>query len=717
MKTKTALISLFGLDLGLRYVSAFLKSKNYATHFISFCPLKQPYSVLTCNYISGGFSNNKVYEKDINLLINLLLELKPDIVGISVSSPAFSTAAILTREIKGKLDIPVIWGGIHPTLCPEECIRNADIVCVGEGEAPMYELVERLENKEEITAIKNLWINKDDGSIEKNTLRGLMPVLDSLPYPDFGDAFAVSDKKLTYLPAHSNEYFHYIANEYPMVSARGCYFGCSFCCNNRLRVIYRDQGEYVRRRSPENVIGELLSARKNNVFFRIRFLDDIFASDKDWVERFCQLYIKNISLPFSCFTHPKYADKNMIELLAKAGLVSIYLGVQSGSEDLCRNRYERIQFNKDILECADKLKTLNVDTVYEMILDNPYETVSDYNATIELLLKLAKPYSAHLFSLCYFPKTEFSEQALKDKLITEDAIEGKNNKALSRFHLFIDSSCNRKYLFYYLIIAMISSGLFSERFIGRCRRNNFFRRHPRIFLIFIRVYMKVSLFSPSTIFYFLFNKEKYSKKVGALFKISPRVFLFFLKVCQKMGRFYKDGEALMKFNLIGGILKTHQFTVRDGGRKDRASILLSAKPLASESTSQRLFLLKLKKNTTGLGPAASIKLRMLFCPLAVFPVRNIYKMREVFGYWDISINMDNNETEIKLEIDLLSNRAFLINKGLRQEAVPVKISGQLADKEACVLYFFLFDSLASSYILKDCVILYKDNPLSIIKTL
>ena len=79
-----------------------------------------------------------------------------DIIGINGLSENYYKTACLVGNIKNTTKAPVIWGGIHATLKPDDCIKHADIVCVGEGEEAMLELVKKMERKEGLENIKNL---------------------------------------------------------------------------------------------------------------------------------------------------------------------------------------------------------------------------------------------------------------------------------------------------------------------------------------------------------------------------------------------------------------------------------------------------------------------------------------------------------------------------------------------------------------------------------
>ena len=124
-------------------------------------------------------------EKEYELLIDLNRKLQPDIIGISLRSSFFRVATAITKRIKRQLGIPVIGGGTHANVSPDECIQVSDMICIGEGEYPMLELAQRISEGNRIDDIQNLWIKTGNGPI-RNPVRMLVRELDSLPFPDYG---------------------------------------------------------------------------------------------------------------------------------------------------------------------------------------------------------------------------------------------------------------------------------------------------------------------------------------------------------------------------------------------------------------------------------------------------------------------------------------------------------------------------------------------------
>jgi anaerobic magnesium-protoporphyrin IX monomethyl ester cyclase len=110
------------------------------------------------------------------LFMHKIIDLTPTVVCISVLSSYVPIAKKLTRLIRNNSSALIVWGGVHPTICPESCIKEVDIICRGEGEGALVDLVERLRDGKEYLDVKNLWIN-NKGNIIKNPMRPLIVFL------------------------------------------------------------------------------------------------------------------------------------------------------------------------------------------------------------------------------------------------------------------------------------------------------------------------------------------------------------------------------------------------------------------------------------------------------------------------------------------------------------------------------------------------------------
>ncbi len=478
---RVALISLYNREFafGLRYLSSFLKKEGFPTSIIFFKQVStypNHYNNLLL-YAPSGFDEPWT-EREMEIMLDLLEKLSPGLIGISLVSSHFELACEITRRIKKRMDTPIVWGGVHPTLCPEECIEHTDIVCVGEGEEAIVELADAISRGKDYTKIRNLWVRKKDGTIIKNELRPLIEDLDSLPFPDFDledKYYILNDSLTTEEPPVGGERLEYA---YHMMTSRGCPFACAYCCNSEFKKIFKGKGLYVRRRSPENVVEEIEKFMEKRRIEIIHFWDDVFTFDEEWVERFKDVYSERIALPFVCYAHPAYTSKRVLKLLRDAGLIIVNLGIQSGSDRTNLYVYHRAQRAEDVIKGSLYMKELGLIRHYDLILDSPFEDDEDHRQTLELMLSLPRPFLLNTHSMCYFPKAEVTVRALKEGLITPEEVEGNAHKSTTAFLVDVTRPQPKLNLFWNILIGMTRYRVFPSWFIRLCSRNRFLRNHP-----------------------------------------------------------------------------------------------------------------------------------------------------------------------------------------------------------------------------------------------
>lgn len=445
----------------------------------------------------AGFNVNSIFFKhlnpnstmdpsssnEINCLIKLIKELEPDIIGISVLSTHFKLASKITEEIKRELNTLVIWGGVHPTIRPYQCLEFTDIVCIGEGEGAIVELATQLSKGGEIDKIQNLWIKKGN-KIIRDDLRPLIQDLDSVPFPDFSNEskYLVENGNVLPLPDPDQR------TAYGLMTSRGCPFSCTYCCNNVLRRIYKGKGKYIRRRTVENVIEELAQSKKRfKNLASIFFADDVFTFDIGWIRRFCGQYKKAVNLPFFCYCHPKATNEEIIQLLKDAGIFSMTMGIQTGSEDIRHKYFERYDTNEEIIRSAEILHKYKIDCAYDVIMDNPFETNENRRETFNLLLKLPKPFELHTFTLTHFPETKLTNLLLEKRIISENDVEDQKQESYERWVPTLDLRRNKENLFWDNLYYLAKKKYVPRGFVIWLSHINFLKRHPKPLTLLLRL--------------------------------------------------------------------------------------------------------------------------------------------------------------------------------------------------------------------------------------
>jgi len=380
-------------SLGIEYLSAYLKSQGHDT-----CLFIDP--LLFRSYIL----DNKSLDRVINfkeILIDEVVKSNPDVICFSVVSDYYQWACSTAQRLKKKTKAKIILGGPHPTSVPEKVILNdfVDFVIVGEGEEALLELITNLENNKDCTRIRNVY-TRYKGSIITNEIRPLISSLDTLPFPD---------KDLYF-----NYYRGFINEIYVIIGTRGCPNSCSYCYNNYLRKLYNGKN-YLRWRSVNNVINELVTTKRKYSYKRIQFFDDLFTFDKEWLRDFCARYKKEVAMPFFCNVHPDTIDQETVILLEDAGCRTVDLGVQTISEELRRDVLGRVGSNKSIVNAINSISKSRIFLYVNLILGLP-------NQDNEELLNIARFFNKHkvdsisLFWLRHFPRTDIVKYLDKETI-------------------------------------------------------------------------------------------------------------------------------------------------------------------------------------------------------------------------------------------------------------------------------------------------------------
>lgn len=409
-------------SFGLRTISAYLKQHGHKTKII-FIP--DPYG----DDLMYGV---KRYEDHIiDELVSLCKE--SDLIGITLMTNFFDGAVQITKRLKSGIAVPVIWGGVHPTIRPEESLEHADIICIGDGEEAMLELANKMANGDDYSNTANLWI-KSNGNIVKNPLRPLARNLDIYPMPDYSleDHHIMSDghirsltQELTKLFLERGTVSTYLKRiGYQTMTGRGCPHKCTYCINDTIKNLYEGQG-YLRWRSTTHVMEELLWVKEHMPYVGYIWISDdaFFARSLEKIEEFCREYKEKIRLPFSCLASPLTVTEEKMALLIDAGLIYVQMGVESGSRKIQELFNRKSMSNERMMKAIriiNRYKDRMFPPSYDFILDVPYETTDDKIESLRFISEIPKPFRLQPFALVLYPGTELHEMAKRDGLIADE---------------------------------------------------------------------------------------------------------------------------------------------------------------------------------------------------------------------------------------------------------------------------------------------------------
>lgn len=342
-------------------------------------------------------------------LDSYLMQKKPDIVGFSVVYREYYSVIKVTDHIKKKYpEIFVFAGGAHVTLNPDKIIaQNIDAVCIGEGEYPVLELANQLQEKRKPSGIRNFWFKTENG-IEKNPVREYITDLDRLPFPN---------RKM---------WQKYVKNKsgiHDVLVGRGCPFNCTYCCNHALRRVA--PGAYVRFRSPENIIAEI-----QQLINEFPDLDTIFLETEainlnpsfleeftDKLSEFNKKLDRPIAYGANIRLHANMDIPKVVKEFVKANIVVINIGLESGSERVRKEILDRPEYtNDDVRQVVRLAKKYHRHVMLFALLGLPGETLSECRQTMKIVKEL-RPSFVHLGIFTPYPGTVLYDRCAKEGLI------------------------------------------------------------------------------------------------------------------------------------------------------------------------------------------------------------------------------------------------------------------------------------------------------------
>ena len=435
---------------GVRVLSAVLRQKGYRVRTL----FLQDVSLLPERKFQPDFTR-KYPQKVLDQIGELAAGF--DIAGISLMTNYFNHSVQLTEYLQEKLHVPVVWGGVHPTVDPEGCLKHTDAVCIGEGEDTMLEVLERMGDGKDLSGIRNLWVQGQS----RPELRPLISDLDALPFSDidFNDQFVLLPDGETITPLTDRWFVHYASNRmlwdddkmlYQILTSRGCPYACTFCANWHTRQLYKGQKVY-RRRSFSNVFQELEQAKHRfPVDYFVLSDDSFFASSEEELEAFAEEYKRRINLPFRCLATPNAVTERKVKALAEAGLCYVEIGIQSCAPEtlaMFRRKWGGVEHVKRAGEILAKYPD-QIEVLYDVIIDNPWEPTEHIVQTLREIVELPRPYLLQLFSLTLFPGTELYERGVKEGLIGDIHKEVYQKHYQSReytYFSFVLSFIHRQY--------------------------------------------------------------------------------------------------------------------------------------------------------------------------------------------------------------------------------------------------------------------------------
>lgn len=331
------------LPLGQAYLMGQMDEKKYEKFFLTF-----------------GLDKNGEPE-----IPSDLYSIKPEICCSSVLSGFERIFLCLNSKIKEYFpDTLSIFGGPHITF-NEDFInhRSVDVICRGDGDECFPRFLDEYAGGQAISRINVVGMSTK----YHKTKAVLVDDLDAINFPDRIKIYQQIPrlKQVTYLS---------------MIAGRGCPFNCSYCFNSVNHEIFKGM-KFVRSRRVESVIEEIREMRKIKYFIVVRFMDDAFPLEKEWLEEFSQLRAKFVpDIYFTANFRVELLDSARVVLLKKAGCIGAVCAVESSNEDIRARILNRHMTNEKITTIFQGFRQNGIKVMSQNMVGIPGSSiVDDYN--------------------------------------------------------------------------------------------------------------------------------------------------------------------------------------------------------------------------------------------------------------------------------------------------------------------------------------------------
>lgn len=409
-----------GLPLGCLYIAAMAEEAGHDVSVLDFQLCDEEYLI----WKWGDIEMFGTHWGEVELEIR---RLSPDLVGISNQFTVQIDSTVEVAKIAKNIDpdIVTVVGGNHASAFPMTLLELAnyiDIVCMGEGEHRLLEIINALQGEIILEDVLGIAFRRD-GKIVVNEQGPNLTTqeLETLPFPayhliDLERYFNLQKKGY---PARGNYEYPGSHRAVSMITSRGCPFHCTFCS------IHLHMGKRFRAHSVDKVIEHIELLTNQYDVRHIFFEDDNLTLDKERFKRILDRMIeKQVGITWDTpnGVRADLLPKQLIKRCKEAGCTHLVVGVESGSQ---KNLDKIIKKNLDLNQVervARTCKELGLDLWAFYIIGFPQETIKDMQETLDYALRLERNYDVFpiLNVLKPLAGTEVYQEALVNGYIVEE---------------------------------------------------------------------------------------------------------------------------------------------------------------------------------------------------------------------------------------------------------------------------------------------------------
>ncbi len=321
-----------------------------------------------------------------------------DIVGVTSTTLLYYSAKKIMEIAKEEHPNAITMiGGSHVSFWDENALNECpsiDVIVRREGELTFIDLLQRIEAKTNFAGVLGTTFRESDGRIIRNEDRPFLHDLDSLPSPAYH-----------LLPLQS--YRRMGKTIFPLVTSRGCVQWCDFCSTVRMF------GRGYRMRSPKKVVDEMEMLHNQYGEGQFTFYDDAFTVNRAHTLQMCdEIKARNLHVTWDCETRVDMVDKELMLRMRDAGCITIWFGVESGSEKILGQMHKKIKLEETRLAFKTAQK-VGLMTIASAVIGFPGETEQTAWETINFINSL-NPDDIGCYVATPYPGTPMYEEVVKN---------------------------------------------------------------------------------------------------------------------------------------------------------------------------------------------------------------------------------------------------------------------------------------------------------------
>ena len=334
---------------------------------------------------------------------------QPEVIGISVRNiddqcmerPKFLLDAVkkVVDDCRNLSDAPIVLGGAGYSMFPKSALAylGADMGIKGEGEIAFVALLERLNQKADLSGIPGLYAPgrgfEDKARFTKN--------LDECPLPP-------PDVNLWVPPEGGDDELWL-----PFQTRRGCPMNCSYCSTATI------EGR-IMRKHPAGRVVEVIARYVDAGFDHFFFVDNTFNFPATYAKALCDgIIAAGLNISWRCILYPRNVDDELVRKMAKAGCREVAFGFESGSEKILQEMNKRF-LPEDIRRISSRLKDRGIRRMGFLLLGGPGENKETVEPSLHFADSLDLEAMKITIGIRIYPYTTLARIAVKEGRISPD---------------------------------------------------------------------------------------------------------------------------------------------------------------------------------------------------------------------------------------------------------------------------------------------------------